>query len=241
MNASVPSDVNPHAKAPDRCDGETRWRSVLRGVPSWSPPALRTVVVVPHPDDEVLGTGGLVAHQRRRGHDVVVVAVTDGEAAYADAPGLAATRVREQTGALHRLGLVTDRVIRLGFPDGHVDRHVDALSTVVASLVDVGTLLVAPWQHDAHPDHEACGRAAATVAAEAGADLAFSLFWAWHRVAPACMPIDRMVRLDLDEDLIAARYDALVCHASQWADAAASILPLDVLGPMTRPFEVYVR
>lgn len=236
MNESVSLDTDD-----EHCD-EVAWRAALRRLPSWSPPASRTVVVVPHPDDEVLGTGGLVAHQRRRSQEVVVVAVTDGEAAYADAPDLGRTRIGEQLGALARLGVAADRVIRLGLPDGQVARHCDELAAVVASLADADTLLVAPWKHDVHPDHEGCGQAVLIAAVATGADAAFSLFWAWHRMSLASMPIDRMVRLGLDDDLVAARFEALVCHSSQLArDAGPPILPLGVLGPMTRPYEVYVR
>src|SRR5690606_30041337 len=89
-------------------------------------PTGRTVVVVPHPDDEALAAGGLIAHQRARGREVVVGAVTDGDAAYPDWEGthLARVRRREQLEALHRLGVGRHAVHRLGIPDGATIRHV---------------------------------------------------------------------------------------------------------------------
>ena len=42
----------------------------------------RVVVVAPHPDDEILGCGGLLGHAAGQGMQVRVVAVTDGEACY---------------------------------------------------------------------------------------------------------------------------------------------------------------
>ncbi len=50
-----------------------------RGATDWTPPAIPTLVVVPHPDDEVLLVGGLIATQRERGVPFHVLGVTDGE------------------------------------------------------------------------------------------------------------------------------------------------------------------
>lgn len=47
----------------------------------------RLVVVAPHPDDEVLGCGGLIAAARAAGVPVLIIALTDGEQAYPDEPG----------------------------------------------------------------------------------------------------------------------------------------------------------
>ncbi|WP_338337804.1 PIG-L family deacetylase, partial [Xanthomonas citri] len=44
--------------------------------------ATRVVVVSPHPDDEVLGCGGLLAMAIASGRQALIVSVTDGEAAY---------------------------------------------------------------------------------------------------------------------------------------------------------------
>jgi LmbE family N-acetylglucosaminyl deacetylase len=45
----------------------------------WTPSREKMVVIAPHPDDEVLGAGGLIAAQAFLGVEIVVVAVTDGE------------------------------------------------------------------------------------------------------------------------------------------------------------------
>jgi len=42
------------------------------------PPGRRVVIVAPHPDDEVLGAGGLLAATAREGREQLLVAVTDG-------------------------------------------------------------------------------------------------------------------------------------------------------------------
>lgn len=75
---------------------ESVWRDAacLSGMPRSSLSQLlqgspRLVVVAPHPDDEVLGCGGLIAAARAAGVPVLIIALTDGELAYPDEPGWA--------------------------------------------------------------------------------------------------------------------------------------------------------
>ncbi len=65
---------------------EATWVPLLRALPGRRPAALfaaasRMVVVTPHPDDETLGVGGIIAAMAGAGLPVTVVSVTDGEAA----------------------------------------------------------------------------------------------------------------------------------------------------------------
>jgi LmbE family N-acetylglucosaminyl deacetylase len=208
-------------------------------------PTGRTVVVVPHPDDEALAAGGLIAHQRARGREVVVVAVTDGDAAYPDWDGthLARVRRREQLDALHRLGVGRHAVHRLGIPDGATTHHVDEISTALLDILHPGDTLVAPAVFDWHPDHEACGRAATAAADEIGCSLLGSLFWAHHHPDHAPSGLSLGV-LALSDDEIAQRRAAVHAHRSQLESSphtsADPILPSDLLGLLERPVEYYV-
>jgi hypothetical protein len=40
---------------------EAAWLPVLLGIMDWEPPLVPTLVLAPHPDDETLCAGGLVA------------------------------------------------------------------------------------------------------------------------------------------------------------------------------------
>ena len=104
----------------DAAVAEAHWLELLRQTSTWEVPNSPTVIVAPHPDDETLGAGGLIAAQRSRGFAVRVAAVTDGEKAYSDVPGLAAMREREQTDALQRLSVPTECITRFRLPDGNV-------------------------------------------------------------------------------------------------------------------------
>ena len=72
---------------------EREWRSRLDALPCWQPPLEPALIVAPHPDDEVLATGGLIAWLRDHGVDVTIAAVTDGRAL--DGDGLVEAVVRE--------------------------------------------------------------------------------------------------------------------------------------------------
>ncbi|MDQ7849933.1 MAG: PIG-L family deacetylase [Armatimonadota bacterium] len=102
-------------------------------VPIVSPlhPGDRLLVVVAHPDDEVVGAGGLVATARRLGVPVSVLVLTNGDSNRLSAtligrhlrPGPAdfrrtgAVRQEESQEGLRRLGVPAEAVFFLGFPD----------------------------------------------------------------------------------------------------------------------------
>src|SRR4051812_36313606 len=92
---------------------ENDWLAALDDVPVWRPPEGRMLVIAPHPDDETLGAGGLIAAHRLRGCSVQVIAVTDGEASYSDWPDLGAVRAEEQMAALAEMGVEKESIIRL--------------------------------------------------------------------------------------------------------------------------------
>ena len=196
---------------------ERAWKSVTSRATSLDLPRRRTIVVVPHPDDETLLAGGLVARQAGRGVPVVIVAVTDGEAAYPTwpAPGLGRVRRSEQERALHMLDVPQGSTIRLHMPDGRVADREKELTEVLEELIEPGDLIVAPWVHDWHPDHEACGRAAGTAAGLRPVTLIGSLFWAYHRVDPVAHPRLDLRRLELTEPELNRRLNALDAHRSQ--------------------------
>ncbi len=219
---------------------ESEWLSDLHDVPLFSVPSKPLLVIAPHPDDETLGAGGLIARQRLQGIDVLVAAVTDGERAFPGAAGLATARRKEQAHALDRLGASENSIIRFGLPDGAVESHENELVAKLTSLISADTHVVAPWRGDFHADHGACGRAAKLVASRAGATLTWYFFWTWHFGTRDFGSTLQLRRLPLSAELLRAKTEALLCHASQvgssWGDP---ILPESLLGPARRPFEIF--
>lgn len=220
---------------------EEGWLAALENLPKWSPPRLHTIVLAPHPDDETLGAGGLIAFQRSRGVPVTAIAVTDGEAAYADAEGLGALRRAEQEAALAELGVQRSEILRLGLPDGAVAACEDELVRLLKPVVQYPSFLVAPWSLDPHPDHEACGRAARRVADFANVELVFYVFWTWHWAPVNSLTALPLARLELERPIQTARAAALSQHRSQleWKNGNP-ILPASLLKPAQRSFETFI-
>ncbi len=182
----------------------------------------RVVVLAAHPDDESLGAGGLVAAAHRAGLEVVVVVATRGEGSHPRSPTvdrerLAALRSDELRSAARTAVARACEPHLVGWPDGAVADHEDDLATYVVDLVGDGrhTLLVATWRHDGHPDHEAVGRAAATVAARTGARLLEYPVWFWHWARPEQAPWADARRLDLTADSAERKRAAIVEHRTQ--------------------------
>jgi LmbE family N-acetylglucosaminyl deacetylase len=126
--------------------------------------ATSLVVVAPHPDDDVLGCGALIARVAPR-MPVRVVYVTDGAASHDGSPTypparLREVREREARRALCQLGVVTPPVF-LGWPDGTVPCADDVSAVpLLAGLrdavpTDEDVAVAVPWRRDPHCDHRA--------------------------------------------------------------------------------------
>ncbi|GAB3700733.1 PIG-L deacetylase family protein [Mariniluteicoccus flavus] len=203
----------------------------------------RVVVVAPHPDDEVLGVGALAAALAGRGVEVVVIAVTDGTAAYPmlDPDELAAIRTRESEEACAVLGLAPPR--RMALPDGAVAGHEDRLAGLLADHLGPGDTCLATWRGDGHPDHEATGRAAARACATAGATLVEYPVWMWHWAQPGDprVPWSRAYGWGVGEADLARKREAVARFTSQLEPPAAGIdpiLPPFVIDRLVTPREV---
>lgn len=216
------------------------------------PPGSHVVIVAPHPDDEVLACGGLLAHLARQGVRVSIVAVTDGEASHVHSTEwptqlLRRERPRESQLALCRLGFAPEDVhwTRLRLDDSQVARDepylVDALSACIADASHV----ITTWRHDGHCDHEAVGRACAAAAAHQGCQLYEVPVWARHWAAPedARLPWARAKKLLLDNDALGRKQAAIHAHRSQLlADPSTGAEPILTQPTLTRfaqPFEVF--
>lgn len=219
---------------------EATWLTALASAPVWHPPAQHTLVIAPHPDDETLGIGGLIARLRQHGTEVTVIAVTDGENCY-QGEHLGAIRPAEQAAALTRLGVDAQHTHHLHLPDSGLHHHGIHLESLIFSLATNDMHLVAPWQHDFHPDHEVCGRAALKVAQRRSLLLTSYLFWTWHRGTTDLLQTCHTVRLPLTQQQQAAKREALACHRSQLTHPSEEpILPDYLLQPAWRDFEVFL-
>jgi LmbE family N-acetylglucosaminyl deacetylase len=122
------------------------------------------VVVAPHPDDDVLGCGALIA--RVAPHmPVRVIYVTDGAASHDGSltyppARLRDVREREARRALAQLGVARPPIF-LAWPDGTVPMADDAAAEpLIAALRETipngeDVAVAVPWRRDPHCDHRA--------------------------------------------------------------------------------------
>lgn len=217
----------------------------LRRLPVAHPRAWRSVVVVAaHPDDEVLGVGGTMAMLAAGGVRLRLIAVTDGEGSHpaADPAVTARTRAAESATALDRLGARNIEVVRLRLPDTGLAGREEELVDILREQCGGFEVCLAPWEGDAHADHEAAGRAAR----RAGQNVLTYPIWMWHWAQPGDqrVPWRRASQVVLPGDVATRKQAAIQAFTSQLTDregGAAPVVPPGVLAHFTRRQEVLLR
>jgi LmbE family N-acetylglucosaminyl deacetylase len=184
------------------------------------------LVMAPHPDDESLGCGGVIAEARARGDAVHVVVVTDGTASHPNsktfsAARLLAVREEETRAAVAELGVPASCLTFLRLPDGRAPHRGPEFKKAAATLAEFARFhgiatICATWRHDPHPDHLATFRLAREVATALGIRLLSYPVWGWTLSARTWLPRGKIdgFRVDVAARL-AAKRRAVACHRSQ--------------------------
>lgn len=215
------------------------------------------LVLAPHPDDESLGCGGLIAECHARGQEVRVLVLTDGSRSHPHSreyppARLAALRMDEARAAVVELGLAADRIDFLGLLDGHAPLHGPSFRAAATRIAQharahaVGTICTT-WPHDPHHDHLAAYRLARLAAGELGAKLLCYPVWGWTLPSTAWLPATRIdgARLDIAHHLPAKRR-AIACHRSQIGDLIRDDpggfrASPELLAIFDQPFEIFLE
>ncbi|MEU6847745.1 PIG-L deacetylase family protein [Streptomyces sp. NPDC046716] len=233
---------------------EELWRAkeLPRQLPRQPLPITGPVLVVAaHPDDEILGFGGTMAHLLGAGVHVNTVCLTDGEASHGDTTlqaqtRLAARRRDELARALEALGPMPPPV-HIALPDTGLDEQEHIASAAIKALLqDTGAALcVAPWAGDLHSDHEAAGRAAKRAAQGAGLPLWSYPVWMWHWARPGDprVPWHQAAVLPLTAEAQERKKAALNCFTSQLqprGPQTGPVLPEQEIAHHTRALETVI-
>lgn len=215
------------------------------------------LVLSPHPDDETLGCGGLLAASRQRGVAGHVLILTDGAGSHPNSPSfppdrLTALRRDEARRALAQLGLPRERLGFLDLPDTATPSAGPGFDAAVEAILrraaDVGaTTLLVTWGRDPHCDHETAYAMAKVAVARAGLRLWAYPVWGLH------LPVDqeiaeappRGIRLDIAEHR-ATKLRAIDCYESQMTrmiddDPGAFCFTEAQLAPFLGDTEIYIE
>lgn len=190
----------------------------------------RLLVLVPHPDDETLATGGLLQMALAAGARVRVVIATDGDnnpwpqrwiekrwRIDASARARWGTRRRaEASTALARLGVAERDVRCFGWPDQGLTALLmdDAKATrqLASEVLDFSpTLIAAPALSDLHPDHNALGTMLDLALSSGPLANCPRIEYVVHGELPGC---DGMVAA-VEDGAAERKLHALQAHASQ--------------------------
>ena len=223
--------------------------------------AQRILVIAPHPDDESLGCGGLIATLAPLRRQFRFVFVTDGGASHANSETwsrqrLADRREAEALEAMHLLGVGdhSRTVLRLpdaGMPaEGSVEDD-DALATLAAEIGRFRPdLVLLPWRRDPHRDHRdswSLTQRALAAAGQAPETLEYAI-WLDEIGAPEDHPRPgEMEKLTFAIDsAVSAKRAATHAHLSQTTDLIdddpeAFRLTAETIDRLTGPHEVYWR
>lgn len=167
------------AAAPPAC--EVDFATLSRNAP--------VIVLAPHPDDESLGCGALLA-EAFAGPGALVICMTDGSASHTGSrryppDRLAAIRRKELTRAVEILGGGAQDILWLGLPDAGMPglpepgALIDRLCAEAARLG--ARCLFAPATIDPHCDHVVTAEIATALARKAGLTLFSYPIWSrWH-------------------------------------------------------------
>ena len=239
-------------------DAHVRWRTLPLAAPLDVLSGGRTLILAPHPDDESLGCGGIIAALCAAGAAPVVVVLTDGARSHPNSRLYPPERLRwvrraETAEATAALGLPPDALHFLDVPDSRAPTEGPAFEAAVGTLAECAadcTTILATWPGDPHCDHVAADSTARAVAARTGMrHLAYPI-WGWtlapdvHVPDSACGGVEGW-RIDISGHLQAKRR-AIGCYASQLGtlitdDPDNIVLPPAMLAHFELPYEVLLR
>ncbi|WP_037315523.1 bifunctional PIG-L family deacetylase/class I SAM-dependent methyltransferase [Salegentibacter sp. Hel_I_6] len=206
------------------------------------------MVVAPHPDDESLGCGGIIAHLREQNAEVWVLFMTNGEASHQNSvtyppKKLGSLRTREAEAACQILGVPKDHLLFLNAGDGKLKSYLQANSSILHKLTklfqqkEIDTLFV-PWRRDHHIDHLATSSLVRKAAGGLGLIIVEYPIWLWKKGTPEDWPKQNEIlpfKLAIDS-VKDKKHKAIMAHSSQTStliedDPEGFILTEELLAP----------
>jgi len=117
---------------------------------------VRTLVIAPHPDDELLGCGGTLLRHRSEGRTVGWVIMTNISEEYGWSNERVFEREKEIEQVRQGLGVRQEHIFQLGFPTTRLDAI--PMADVIAKISEVFQSfqpeeVLLPYQGDVHSDH----------------------------------------------------------------------------------------
>lgn len=155
----------------------------------------KILVIVPHPDDEILGLGGIILQMLRLGGKVHLVYLTDGEScgSWPDREEIKNRRTALSVEVCDRLGLLETDVSRLHLPDGSLTligqkgfTETAQRLTQIIEILQPDEVFATHTRDYMNHDHLACAQIAYEAIRQSVAkpQLWYYWVWAWYNLWP---------------------------------------------------------
>ena len=132
----------------------------------------KIVVFAPHPDDELAGAGGSMLKWKKEGHDVHIIYITDGRAAYryerekgrlfeteetmnTTEDELAEIRMKEIDEVTEFLGFPKENIHKFKILDQDAKNHIREGIELSKNIIKDADRIVLPSNNNSHSDHQA--------------------------------------------------------------------------------------
>jgi len=213
------------------------------------------LVIAPHPDDEVIGLGGIMLQTLQTAGKVNIVILTDGEESGSskDRDEIRRIRIDLSEKVAASLSIPPSSIIRLHLPDSLVphkgkpgfNQAVEQLAQIIEDINPDAVFATHPLDYNPY-DHVACSQMAieAVKLSAIKPELWFYWVWAWYNlVYPAMqlheLSLKRLCKIDISaqlakkNELIKIYLDPLSPQGTPWSGQ----LPEAMLYPHTKPYE----
>lgn len=152
----------------------------------------KTIVLAPHPDDETFGCGGLISQKIRKGVDVYIMFLTNGEKSLQAVAVEEISQMRRLSAvrAGKVLGVEACNIFWLSYPDGHIPRkgskYFDNAIVKLNETVEKLSIeeIYVPHYLEGWSDHLAAYEMAEDIAkrSKGNIDLYFYWVWTWYYI-----------------------------------------------------------
>ncbi len=131
----------------------------------------KIIIFAPHPDDELVGAGGSLCKWINEGHEVHIIYISDGRAAYRyerenknlietqetkiSEEELAQIRMQEVNKVATFLGIPDTHIHKFKFPDQKVADNIETAIEQSKEIIKDADRLVIPSNNNPHVDHHA--------------------------------------------------------------------------------------